>query len=263
MPTLRQGDRSRAVLELQELLLVTGHDPKGLDGIFGPLTTNAFEAFWHRSPITPGAFDGTVRGEALAALRALPRRAIELPRMLTPIPFEEMREALEVGYVTQRGGVHDPQSYAAVRVALAHLAEEHGLVAWDAYTEGRLYEQRHLPREWLRPKHGERAYVWGNNVGNRQVGHLAELPYFRLPAPEGSGASTHIATSACYAFASAAEGASTYWRFLRDHCAPALRAFEAGDPAEAAHQLKIGTWHYSGDEAKYTAGMVSVWQHLE
>jgi len=286
--TIRQGDRGPAVLELQTLLAMTGHDPGPLDGIFGPRTqAAALDAMM----LTPGwaATSRALAPDDLSGLRALPSRAVELPRVMTPIAEVDMRIALVAGYeattpwmcIEQDGSVaarerlvhqcadHAKRSFYAVRVALAQLAVEHGRRVWDAGLEHELAEKGRLPPPWVRPKAGERALVkvWNNNVGNRPVGFtpkqgLPRVPWFALPAPEGSGSAARILTSACYAYLNAAEGAAAYWRFLRDRCGPALAAFEAGDPARAAHELKIGVWSYSGDEASYTRAMVDQYASL-
>jgi hypothetical protein len=266
MTTLRQGDRGAAVLELQTLLAMTGHDPGALDGAFGPRTQAAYTA------ATASTF---AHDEDVADLRSLPRRAVELPRLLTPVSAVDMRIALVAGYASTFGDIAEAMASAAlaVRVALAQLCVEHGCETWTMVTRDRLSAQGILPAAWLWPTHGEQAYiaVWRKNVGNMQVraenmspapDHpLAAMvsrptvPWFSMSPVEGSGATAHRATSAHYAYPNVAEGAAAYWRFLRDHCAGALAAFERGDPAAAAHELKISAWHFSGDEHEYARAM--------
>lgn len=48
MPTIRQNSRGEAVRTAQERLLAHGHDPRGVDGIFGPGTHAATLAFQRR-----------------------------------------------------------------------------------------------------------------------------------------------------------------------------------------------------------------------
>jgi hypothetical protein len=274
--TRRQGDRGRGALELQTLLAMTGHDPGPLDGIFGPKTLAALGtvASWGATSAAPPLLDG---------LRALPRHGVELPRMLTPVSAVDMRIALVAGYADAFPG-HDVDA-TSVRVALAQFCVEHGCEAW-------------LPKltvaPWLSLPLHEQAYiyVWNNNVGNRQVraedrersavaatcidpGPIAAqqprldphgtpaVPWFSMSPMEGSGASAHRATSAHYAYPNVAEGAAAYWRFMRDRCAPALAAFEAGDPATAAHELKHGAWSYSGDETAYARAMVDRFARIQ
>lgn len=265
MTTLRQGDRGPAVLELQALLAMTGHDPGPLDGVFGPRTLRAFEA-WYSLPEALTS----VTDDDLAALRALSRRAVELPRILTPIAAVDMRIALAAGYhATDPVGagyerIEDmPGAGNAVRVALAQLAVEHGCRPWS---DG-LVMRQHLPPTWLCPQPAEQAYlyVWDFDIGNRQIRREdgPMVPWFSMSPVEGSGATAHKVMSAHYAYPNAAEGAAAYWRFLRDHCASALAAFERGDPAAAAKGLKHGGWGYSGDEEAYTRGMVDRFRGIE
>ncbi len=256
MTTLRQGDRGPAVLELQTLLLMVGHDPGPLDGAFGPRTKAAVGAY------LDARYDPD--DEDFAYLRALPRRPVEVPRMLTPIAAVDMRIALAAGFEVARPGAGPITAANAVRVALAQLCVEHGCKEWWAGITRELQEKRLLPAAWLCPVAGEEAYiyVWCNNIGNRQVrrddlaGRGPLAPWFSMSPVEGSGATAHRATSAHYAYPNAAEGAAAYWRFMRDHCGSALAAFEAGDPARAAHELKVGRWAYSGDEVAYTRAMI-------
>lgn len=273
MTTLRQGDRGPAVRELQFLLLVTGHDPGPLDGVFGPRTRSAADAhieIAHPHGPTNGS---TMTCYDIAHLRALPRRAVEVPRILTPVSAADMRIALVAGYAAIVEPVVLPSAHtrmsAAVRVALAQLCVEHGCNVWAGDVCEELDRKRILPGPWLWPPApvATYIYVWCNNIGNRQVTREdrsesyfpmgpPRVPYFLLPADEGDGAKVRRLTSACYAFPNIAEGAANYWRFLRDHCGPALAAFERGDPAAAAHELKVGQWHYSGSEAAYARAMV-------
>lgn len=273
MTTLRQGDRSPAVRELQLLLAMTGHDPHGIDGIFGPKTHAALRA-WHLTTLPVQASDETV-----AALRAAPRLAVEVPRVLTPASVVDVRIALLAGYVATFG--HEPGPGALpIRVALAQLAVEHGLRPWDATLEQELRRKGLLPPHHLRPAGNGKTiaeayvYLWTNAPGNRQVARedrgfaqsgpeAPTVPWCSLSANEGGGALIRKLTSACYAYPNLAEGAAAYWRFLRDHCAAALAAFERGDPAAAAHELKVGAWHYSGSERDYTAGMVDRFRAIE
>lgn len=283
MTTLRQGDRGPAVRELQFLLLVTGHDPGPLDGVFGPRTWIAASDLLTKDPMW-SATSREVTNHNITALRTLPRRAVEVPRILTPVSAGDMRIALVAGYASVFGDTWDTRAAGlgdvggqrmanAVRVALAQLCVEHGCRRWGMTVIADLAEHGLVPPLHLRPIHGEETYIyfWCNNVGNRQVaredrekrpfafsGHLGEplVPWFSLTAPEGDGSAARDLTSACYAFANAAEGAAAYWRFLRDHCPRSLAAFERGDPADAAHQLKIERWRYSGGEAEYSRAMV-------
>lgn len=269
MTTLRQGDRGPAALELQTLLAMTGHDPGPLDGVFGQKT----QAAWcscHDAWIIGGPLSGACP-EDVAMLRRLPRRAVEVPRLCTPVTALDMRIALVAGYVST-GGCHSDEApcrgigcqstHNAVRVALAQLCVEHGLLPWvPTRTVG----------EWVAPPQGTETYtwIWNSNIGNRQVrredlaGRGPLVPWFSMSPMEGSGDTVHRATSAHYAYPNAAEGAAAYWRFLRDHCGPAFAAFEAGDPAAAAHELKHGGWSYSGDEREYARAMVDRFRGIE
>ena len=258
MTTLRQGDRGPAVLELQMLLRMTGHDPGPLDGVFGPRTWLASNDLLVKDPHWP-ATSREVTDANLTGLRTLPRRAVELSRILTPISAVDMRIALVAGYEVEIQTVEEAEMVGsgamtnAVRVALAHLAVEHGCESWRGPMTQELDEYRLLPPTWLQPKPAEQRQVfiavWCNNIGNRQVRHedrgfaqsgpeMPTVPWFGMAATEGSGASARRATSAHYAYPNAAEGAAAYWRFLRDHYAHALPAFEAGDPEAAARLLK-------------------------
>ncbi len=295
MTTLRRGDRGPAVRELQLLLSFTGHDPGPIDGIFGPRTRAAFgnslDARYGQAAAR--AFDpGSADAEDLAHLRALPRRAVEVPRVIAPVSAVDMRIAIVAGYVSSfpdheqcsTSPLFCPNMTNAVRVALAQLCVEHGCAEWGVSVEHQLRNDGLLPPAHLRPSSSADEpvtayiYVWTNNVGNRQVpredreerpfafsGYLDEplVPWFALTAHEGEGANVRRLTSACYAYPNIAEGAAGYWRFLRDHCGPALAAFERGDPAAAAHELKVGTWSYSGDEAAYTRAMVDRFRAIE
>lgn len=262
MTTLCEGDRSRDVLELQTLLAMTGFPPGPTDGIFGPRTRKAV-VDWQEARLGLDETGGIemvhgydeVTDDDLAALRSFPRLPIELPRVLTPATATDMRVALLAGYMAtfpQRVST----SANAVRVALAQTCIEHGL------------SDRWIPTlttpPWLAPGPGAvYDWVWNNNVGNRQVidadrdaAGAPLVPSFFMSPIEGSGAGATKKRSRHYAYPNLAEGAAAYWRFLGDHCAPALAAFERGDPLDAAHQLKVGAWAFSGDEAAYAAAMV-------
>lgn len=276
MTTLRQGDRGPAVRELQLLLAMTGYDPGPIDGVFGPRTARAVCAYDH-----PGsACNEPIADEATVTnLRGEPRRAVEAPRVLTPIAAVDMRIALACGYAATFAMDTDVVPREPIRVALAQLCVEHGCGPWGGATWHDLEETGCLPPAWLCPSGPDvqtYIYVWNNNIGNRQVsgadranadvgmGHGPPLvPWFSMSPVEGSGTSAHRAPSAHYAYPIAAEGAAAYWRFLRDCCGPALAAFEAGDPAAAAHELKVGAWRYSGDEAEYTRAMVDRFRGIE
>lgn len=67
LPTLRRGATGQAVRNLQGLLLAHGHDPRGIDGVFGPATEAAVRAFQQRSAI---AVDGIVGPQTWGALLA-------------------------------------------------------------------------------------------------------------------------------------------------------------------------------------------------
>jgi len=255
---LREGSRGPEVLELQWLLAMTGYPPGPTDGIFGPRTARA--AFDEKAgPFTSGRqviYDGDI-----ADLRALPRRPVELPRILTPATALDMRVALLAGYMAtfpERMST----SANAVRVALAQLCVEHGLLPWVA--------TRTVP-PWLAPATGAEVYawLWNNNVGNRQVidadrdaAGMPTVPCFWMNPIEGSGAGAAKRRSRHYAYPNLAEGAAAYWRFLGEHCASALAAFERGDPLDAAHQLKVGAWHFTGDEAVYAAAMADRYRNI-
>lgn len=240
---LREGSRGPDVLELQWLLRATGHDPGPLDGIFGPRTRAAAGdaardiCGWEWASPELTASD-------VGRLRGLRRRGVEMPRLHTPTTLEGLRSALEQGFASVLGG--GDWNAAAVRVAIAQLAEEHG---------------------------ADYSALWSNDVGNRQVGvedhdvhGVPTVPHFYMTPLEGSGSGAKKVRSPHYAFppgpTGLEEGAAAYWRFLRDRCAPALAAFEAGDPAAAAHELKIGAWHYSGSEADYARAMVDRFARL-
>lgn len=279
MTDLRHGDRGPAVLELQLLLLMTGHDPGPIDGVFGPRTLAAWSGLAEsRGWVEENGPTVDVSDGDMAMLRAIPRRAVELPRILTPITAVDMRIALVAGYMAgDPGGPGTEHMGNAVRVALAQLCVEHGCEAWDGRQWAKLDDAGHLPRPWLTPfQAGAQTYVyvWSNNIGNRQVSRgdrglaqsgpeMPTIPWFSMSPMEGSGSSAHKVTSAHYAYPNAAEGAAAYWRFLRDHCGPTLAAFEAGDPAAAAHELKVGAWRYSGDEGAYMKAMIDRFNHLE
>ena len=67
LPTLRRGDTGQAVRNLQGLLLAHDHDPRGIDGIFGPRTEAAVRAFQQAAGI---AVDGIVGPQTWDALLA-------------------------------------------------------------------------------------------------------------------------------------------------------------------------------------------------
>ncbi len=277
MTTLRQGDRSPVVRELQLLLAMTGHDPGPIDGVYGP-RTRAGVCSWKIYG------DGTaVDGVDIDLLRVWDRRAVEVPRVLTPASAVDVRIALVAGYAATFDEIDERNAAVAgfdyrprepnpnsIRVALAQLCVEHGAEPWGGEQTRKLARASLLPSVYLWPKQGEPSYIaiWTNNIGNRQVTRddyrsdppgtrpIPTVPYSLLRAREGVGASAKMLTSACYAYPNLAEGAGAYWRFLRDHCGPSLTAFERGDPAGAAHELKVGRWHYSGDEAAYARAMV-------
>ncbi len=252
---LREGDRGGRVVELQLLLRMTGHDPGPVDGIFGERTFYAAnEAYSMVFEAPPVGWRADV-----PYLRQQPRLAIEMPRVSTPTSEEELRLAIGRSYVevvrpsgpdgTQVGV---PQMRNAVLVALAHLAVEHGATY---------------------------AAIHTFNVGNIQVPHqqidgrssLPRVPWFDLVSKEvltvtdkdGKIVRREVDMKSPYpAFANLLEGATAYWTFLRDHCSAALARFESGDPAGAAHELKVGVWHYSGSEADYTRGMVDSYHRI-
>ncbi len=245
---LREGDRGQRVVELQLLLRMTGYDPGPVDGIFGKLTAAAASEA-QEELLGPPRWPISV--VLLQYLYRQPRLAIEAPRVSTPASEEALRLAVRRSYVevvrppgpdgTQVIGV--PQMRNAVLVAMAQLAVEHG-------ADG----------------HGIHTF----NVGNIQVSQkrysiltgLPMVPFFWLTSVEGEGASAGKRAAAYPAFANLLEGCVAYWTFLREHCQEALARFEAGDPAGACHALKVGAWHFSGNEEQYRIDMVSGYHRL-
>jgi hypothetical protein len=266
---MKQGDRGREVLELQMLLIMAGFDPGPLDGVFGARTLDGYRhaVTYRQSWEAPDADD-------IAYLRALPRRAVELPRILTPVTVEDMRAVLIYGYEVELQTFEEAEMGGggpmekAVNCALAQLCVEHVCESWFELDARRI-------APWLQPTHGAQTYiyVWNYNIGNRQVRQKdrddsylqlgpPKVPYFIMSPVDGVGDAAHRATSAHYAYANATEGAAAYWRFLSGHCAPALAAFEAGDLAVAAHELNAGEWRYSGDEAAYARAMMDMYERF-
>lgn len=244
MVTVREGSRGPEVVELQWLLRATGHDPGPLDGILGPRTALAVrdeETARIGWPIDLAEMDP----EHMAALRALPRVAVEMPRLHTPTTLEVLRSALAAGYAAVFGDVAEALALAslAVRVALAQLAVEHG---------------------------ADYSAIWSNNLGNRQVRHEDRAfaqsgyetpltPFYRLRSREVVRGRDVELVADYYAYppgpTGLEEGAAAYWRALRDHYPQSLVAFEAGAPAAAALKLKEEGW-YTGSEADYARAMV-------
>jgi len=244
--TLRQGDTGDAVRRLQWLLRATGHEPGPLDGIFGPKTRLACDAFGDRqgAPRLAGwRNDAHVDDVFLDALRAAPRVGVEMPRVRTPVAWPELAHELTFAFVETFGH----KDYApgtelrnAVRVAGAMLAVEH----WDT----------------------ERANfgaIWCNNVGNHQIraedrtgpsirvstetstirfNHAPTSPFFVLASKEILGGREATVPALYPAWppgpSGLAEGCAAFWRTLRDHYGHALPAFGAGDPEAAARLLK-------------------------
>ncbi len=248
---LREGDRGERVVELQLLLRMTGENTGPIDGIYGKLTRSAF--------VRAGFAIDPIDGFTLGLLRARQRLAIEMPRVSTPTSEEELRLAIGRSYVevvrpsgpdgTQVGV---PQMRNAVLVALAHLAVEHGATY---------------------------AAIHTFNVGNIQVPHqqidgrssLPRVPWFDLVSKEvltvtdkdGKIVRREVDMKSPYpAHANLLEGCVAYWTFLREHCPEALARFEAGDPAGACHALKVGAWHFSGNEEQYRVDMVSGYHRI-
>ncbi len=243
---LREGDRGGRVVELQLLLRMTGHDPGPVDGIFGPLTVAAFNAG------APG--HGAAYEDEIAYLRKMRRLAVEVPRVSTPASEEEQARALALAYTRVFADLHPAPTVLRqpLLVALAQLAVEHG-------PDG----------------HGIHTF----NVGNIQVPHqlidgrssLPLVPWFDLVSKEVLSVTDKEGKivrrdvdmkSPYYAHANLLEGCVAYWTFLRQHCAEALARFEAGDTAGACHALKVGAWHFSGNEEQYRIDMVSGYHRI-
>ena len=74
LPTvmLTPGDRGSEVRALQRTLVWLGYSPGAIDGIYGPKTKHALEAFQTRSKL---AADGILGPKTLAALRRTVGRA--------------------------------------------------------------------------------------------------------------------------------------------------------------------------------------------
>ncbi len=242
---LREGERGEHVIELQLLLKFTGYDPGPVDGIFGELTAAAVKAFEREEGLLIPS--GYLSAPLYETLRVSLRLAIEVPRVSTPASEEELRLAIRRSYVevvrppgpdgTQVIGV--PQMRNAVLVALAHLAVEHG-------PDG----------------HGIHTFNVGNIQLAREVAAHPTAPWFRLASVEGEGATAGKREAIYPAFANLLDGCVAYWTFLREHCAEALARFEAGDPAGACHSLKVGAWHFSGNEEQYRIDMVSGYHRI-
>lgn len=139
-----------------------------------------------------------------------------------------MRDALVAGHRFTFGWEASPER---IGVALAQLCEEHA----------------------------NGSAVWNFNLGNRDAGDGWTGDVFELTAREVIEGESVERTKRLRAYDNAAAGAQGYWLLLAEpRFAPALVAFDAGDPVAAAHALKVGRW-YTGSETGYARNMAAIY----
>ncbi len=149
-----------------------------------------------------------------------------VPRLRTPLSAPDLRLALCAGHRLAFEDVEPSPPRLALAWAMAAL--EHG--------------------------HGSALWCW--NVGNIDAAEDWTGDVFPLTADELVAGARVPRTKLLRAYPSAEEGAAGYWRFLAgERWQPDLfAAFDAGDPATAAHRLKLGRY-YTAPEASYAAAM--------
>lgn len=220
--SLARGAVGTAVRSLQLLLLLEGHSPGAVDGIYGPVTAAALRAAQAALGLPA---TGAADQETLGALRQGSRARVELPRARTPLERSELVAALRAGHERAVGEV---PSEPRAQVAMAQLLVEHGA---DLHA------------------------IWTFNLGNLQAPTEWPRPWFVMTATEIIRGKPTWVKSRWVAAVDPAEGAELYWRRLAERYAGALPFFDAGDPAGAARALKR-TGYYTGDAEAY-AGLMS------
>ncbi len=149
-----------------------------------------------------------------------------IPRLRTPLDHLALRRALCAGHLAATG---EEPSDNRLGCAWAMLVEEHGA--------------------------GPRAAEWNNDLGNIDAGPGWTGDVFALTADEVIGGVRRSVTKLLRAFDTAEDGAADYWRFLSaPRFAPVLAAFDAGDPAGAAHALSAAHY-FTGSAVAYAAAM--------
>lgn len=137
----------------------------------------------------------------------------------TPMTEREIATALDLGHV---GAFNSSASVARLSVAWAMVCQETG----------------------------RGTALWGWNIGNVDAAQGWTGDRFSLTANEGSGASTHAQTKYLRAYAGAYAGAVGWWRYLAEHHATALAAFDSGDGDAVGMALKK-SGYFTGDVTVY------------
>lgn len=168
-----------------------------------------------------------------------------VPRLRTPVAFDQLVDALDSGHHELRGWGLTPDSYA---IAAAQLELEHGTFS----ISGALF---------LRG-------VFDDNLGNHDATRAERadpsIPVFdTVPEREvGAGGQEYHAQHVRRSYEDAVEGAKGYWQALLDGFEPAYDAICAGDPIKFVEALKQAKY-FTGDEASYESFVASAfarWQ---
>lgn len=93
-PTLRQGDRGPAVIDLQNLLIKNGAQLKA-DGFFGSITRAAVVAFQQRKGLLADGIVGPQTWTALKAINTPPIQLVNVCKYYDPEEYPHQTAALE------------------------------------------------------------------------------------------------------------------------------------------------------------------------
>jgi putative chitinase len=147
-PTLKEGARGAAVVELQTKLAEHGFCPGAADGVFGPATEAAVKSFQKDKGL--GA-DGVVGPKTWAALAAAPQKdpgptagGVSVRQLRALMPHLSTTRAKEVlphlNKAMAEAGINTPKRQAAFLAQLAHESAEFRY--FEELASGAAYEGR-------------------------------------------------------------------------------------------------------------------------
>ena len=147
-PTLKEGARGAAVVELQRKLAAHGFSPGAADGIFGPGTETAVKSFQQAKGL---GVDGVAGPKTWAALAAAPQPdpvstaggvSVRQLRALMPhLPAGRAKEVLpHLNKAMAEAGINTPKRQAAFLAQLAHESAEFRY--FEELASGAAYEGR-------------------------------------------------------------------------------------------------------------------------